>query len=183
MPLNRMTGQYIPSLRFPFLRVVCRQIFTMFDTTLLFLHSLLRWVILVAQLYTIIKSWSVMNAKSVFPGSARKGALILLISAHITLLIGLYQWLFGRYGIISTSLPSGVELMKDKFYRFYWVEHPFGMVLAITLITIGYSTVKKGTQTAGLGKKAFWLFLIALIVLAATIPWPGRAEIGRPLLP
>ena len=124
-----------------------------------------------------------MNAKSVFPGSARKGALILLISAHITLLIGLYQWLFGRYGIISTSLPSGVELMKDKFYRFYWVEHPFGMVLAITLITIGYSTVKKGTQTAGLGKKAFWLFLIALIVLAATIPWPGRAEIGRPLLP
>lgn len=155
----------------------------MSDTILLALHNLLRWVILIALLYVLVKSLGVMNAKSAFSGGDRKAALILLISSHLTLLIGLYQWLFGRFGIISHSLPEGVELMKDKFYRFYWVEHPFGMVLAITLITIGYGAVKKGTVQAGLGKKAFWLFLIALIVLAATIPWPGRVGIGRPLFP
>lgn len=155
----------------------------MFDTVLLALHNLLRWVILIALIYAIVKSFTVMNSKGVFAGGDRKAALILLISSHLTLLIGLYQWLFGRFGIISSSLPAGTQLMKDKFYRFYWVEHPFGMVLAITLITIGYGAVKKGTTQAGLGKKAFWLFLIALVVLLATIPWPGRVEIGRPLFP
>ncbi len=155
----------------------------MFDTVLLSLHNLLRWVILLALLYAIIFSWKALSTKSAFTGGNRKAALILLISSHLTLLIGLYQWLFGRFGLISTSLPPGTVLMKDKFYRFYWVEHPFGMVLAIALITIGYSTVKKGTLTAGLGKKAFWLFLIALLVLLATIPWPGRPDIGRPLFP
>jgi hypothetical protein len=155
----------------------------MFDTILLDLHNVLRWVILISLLYAIVKSWSVMNAKGLFSAGDRKGALILLISAHLTLLIGLYQWLFGRFGLISTSLPEGTVLMKDRFYRFFWVEHPFGMVLAIALITVGYSTVKKGTVTPGLGKKAFWLLLIALVVLLATIPWPGRVGIGRPLLP
>jgi cytochrome bd-type quinol oxidase subunit 2 len=155
----------------------------MLDRILLALHNLLRWVILISLLYAIVKSYAVMKSKGTFSAGNRKAALIMLISAHTTLLIGLFQWLFGRYGIISTSLPAGVDLMKNKFYRFFWIEHPFGMIVAITLITIGYSTIKKGTAQAGLGKKAFWLLLIALLVLLATIPWPGRVEIGRPLIP
>lgn len=155
----------------------------MLNTGLLDLHNILRWVILLALLYAIARSWSAMRAKRAFTGGERKGALILLIAAHITLLVGLYQWLFGRYGILTTSLPEGTVLMKDKFYRFFWIEHPFGMVVAITLITIGYSTIKKGTQKPGLGGKAFWLLLIALLVLYFTIPWPWRAIIARPLLP
>jgi len=79
----------------------------MLETTLLFLHNLLRWVILVTLLYAITRSWSAMRAKRAFTAGERKGALIMLISAHLTLVIGLYQWLFGRYGIISTSLPPG----------------------------------------------------------------------------
>ena len=155
----------------------------MFDNILLVLHNILRWVILLALLYVLAKSWAAMNAKRVFTNGERKAALILLISAHLTLLIGLYQWLFGRFGIVTTSLPEGTVLMKDKFYRFFWIEHPFGMVLAITLITIAYSTLKKGVLRAGLGGKVFWLLLAALLVLFFTIPWPWRVGIGRPIFP
>lgn len=155
----------------------------MFDTILLGLHNILRWVILLALLYVLVKSWAAMNTKRAFTGGERKGALIMLIAAHLTLLIGLYQWLFGRYGIVTTHLPEGTVLMKDKFYRFFWVEHPFGMVLAITLITIAYSAVKKGTQRPGLGGKVFWLLLVALLVLFFTIPWPWRVGIARPFFP
>jgi hypothetical protein len=31
-------------------------------------------------------------------------------------------------------------------------------------------------------KKAFWFFVVALILILAAIPWPSR-EIGRPLFP
>lgn len=149
---------------------------------LLDLHNILRWVILIALLYVLIKSWSAMNAKRAFTNGERKGALILLISAHITLLIGLYQWVFGRFGLVH-GLPEGTVLMKDRFYRFFWVEHPFGMVVAITLITMAYSTVKKGVQKPGLAGKVFWLLLIALVVIFFTIPWPWRVGIGRPIFP
>jgi cytochrome bd-type quinol oxidase subunit 2 len=154
----------------------------MLNTILLDLHNILRWVILLALLYVLVKSWAAMNAKGTFSNGDRKAALILLISAHTTLLIGLYQWLFGQYGILSSSLPEGTVWIKDNFYRFFWLEHPVGMVVAITLITMGYSTIKKGTARAGLGGKAFWLLLAALLVLFFTIPWPWMG-VGRPLFP
>ncbi len=148
-------------------------------TGLLHLHSFLRWVILILLLVSIFKSLRVKNTGGKFNNGDRKAGLFLLISAHTTLLIGLYQWVFGPYGLMST-LPAGTSVMKDAFYRFYWVEHPVGMILSIALITVGYSTVKKGVATAGLGKKAFWLFLIALIVILASVPWPFREAVGRP---
>jgi membrane protein DedA with SNARE-associated domain len=73
--------------------------------------------------------------------------------------------------------------MKDKFYRFYWVEHPTGMIVAIILITLGYGMAKKSVNDATKYKKAFWFFFVALILILATVPWPFRQIIGRPLIP
>ena len=87
--------------------------------------------------------------------------LFTLIFAHTNLLVGLYLLLFGRFGIISTGLPEGVKLMKDKFFRFYWVEHPTGLILAIILITLGYGMSKKPVNDEIKFKKALSFFLIA----------------------
>ena len=76
------------------------------------------------------------------PGD-KKLWLFTMISAHTTLLLGLYQVLWGRYGVLSYTVPEGVSVMKDKFLRFFWVEHPIGMILAIILITVGYGMSKK----------------------------------------
>ena len=104
-----------------------------------------------------------------------------MISAHTTLLIGLILLFFGRFGILSAGLPEGVNLMKDKFYRFFWVEHPTGMMLATVLITLGSGVVKKQITDPLKYKRAFWFFLLALIIILATIPWPGREIVGRGL--
>ncbi|HSZ35076.1 MAG TPA: hypothetical protein VK772_17285, partial [Puia sp.] len=104
-----------------------------------------------------------------------------MISAHTTLLIGLILLLFGRYGILSSGLPEGVKLMQDKFYRFFWVEHPTGMLIATVLITIGRGVVKKQIADPLKYKRAFWYFLVALLIILATIPWPGRDIVGRSL--
>ena len=72
-------------------------------------------------------------------------------------------------------------LMKDKFYRFFWVEHPTGMMLATILITLGRGQVKKQITDPLKYKRAFWFFLLALLIILATIPWPGREIVGRGL--
>ena len=135
------------------------------DTGLLHLHSILRWVILLLLLICIFQALSKNS-------SVKKTSLWLLISAHLMLIIGVYQVFFGRYGI-SKGLPAGVELMKDKFYRFFWVEHPLMMLLAIILITISRGKAKNLNY-----KSVAWLLIIALLAILAAVPWPFREIVG-----
>jgi len=153
------------------------------QTGLIHLHNLLRWVILVLLVISIVKSYSGWKNKKVFTPGDKKIWLFTMIAAHITLLIGLYQWLAGRYGMLTTSLPEGTSVMKEKFYRFFWVEHPVGMIIGIVLITLAHGMSKKNISDSEKFRKAFWLFLIALLVILVTIPWPFREVVGRPIFP
>jgi hypothetical protein len=136
---------------------------------LLHLHNILRWVILLLLIVTLFHAFTKNTA-------IRKSSLWLLIFSHIMIVIGIYQLVAGRYGI-TKGLPEGIEVMKDDFYRFFWVEHPLLMFISIVLITIA-----RGKSKVLNYKSAGWLLLIALILILAAVPWPFR-EIGRPLLP
>jgi hypothetical protein len=54
------------------------------------------------------------------------------------------------------------------------------MLIAIVLITIGRGAAKKNIPDVAKFKKAFWFFLIALVIILVTIPWPFREGVGRP---
>lgn len=150
-------------------------------SVLLQVHSILRWIILILLILSIIQSFiGWIKHRQLREGDAKLW-LFTMISAHTTLLVGLVLLLFGRYGILSVGLPEGVELMKDKFYRFFWVEHPTGMLIATILITIGRGVVKKQITDPLKYKRAFWFFLLALVFILATVPWPGREIVGRGL--
>jgi hypothetical protein len=150
-------------------------------SALLQVHSILRWVILILLVLSILQSFIGWVKHRELREGDTKLWLFTMISAHTTLLIGLILLLFGRYGILSSGLPEGVELMKDKFYRFFWVEHPVGMLIATLLITLGRGVVRKQITDPLKYKRAFWFFLIALVVILATVPWPGREIVGRGL--
>jgi hypothetical protein len=148
---------------------------------LLQIHSILRWVILILLVLSIIQSligW--IKNRELREGDIKLW-LFTMIFAHTTLLIGLILLFFGRFGILSSGLPEGVVLMKDTFYRFFWIEHPFGMIIATILITLGRAVVKKQWADPLKYKRAFWFFLLALILIILVIPWPGREIIGRGL--
>ncbi len=150
---------------------------------LVYLHNLLRWVILLLLLASIVDSFSGWTSKRGFGPADKRVWLFTLIFGHLTLLLGLIQLFFGRFGILSSTLPPGTSVMKDKFYRFFWIEHPVTMILAIVLITLGYGMAKKPVSDTVKFRKAFWFFVVALILILVGIPWPFREIIGRPLLP
>lgn len=149
------------------------------DLVFVYLHSLLRWVILILLLANIVRHFA--NTQKPFTAQDKKLGLFLMIAAHITLLLGLYQVIFGRFGWVN--VPAGVHVMKDTFWRFYLVEHPVGMLVAIILITIGRGVAKKSIPDVAKHKRSAILFTIALIIILATIPWPGREAVGRALWP
>jgi hypothetical protein len=153
------------------------------QTGLLHLHNILRWIILILLLVSLVKAFTGWKGKKTFSAGDGKLWLFTMISAHITLLLGLYQVLMGRYGILSTELPVGTNVMKDKFYRFFWVEHPIAMILAIVFITLGRGMAKKAVPADVKYRQAFLFFLVALLLILAAVPWPFRDIVGRPWAP
>ena len=150
---------------------------------LLTLHSILRWAILVLAVVAIARSYSGMTAGKPFSAADKKVGLFLMISAHTTLLIGLYLYFFGAWGFASIRNLGFGEVMKNKAARFFAVEHIFGMLVAIVLITIGRGAAKKNIPDMAKHKRTFWFILVALVIILATIPWPFRGgDIARPWL-
>lgn len=151
-------------------------------SVLLTLHSILRWVILILSVVVIARSFSGMTSGKPFSAADKKGGLFLMISAHTTLLIGLYLYFFGPSGFAYIRNLGFGEVMKDNTARFFAVEHIFGMLVAIVLITIGRGVSKKDIPDVAKHKRTFWFILVALVIILATIPWPFRTEVARPWL-
>jgi hypothetical protein len=141
------------------------------ESGLLHLHNFLRWVILFFLLLSLLQAFGKKTA-------LKKTSLWLLIAAHITLLIGLYQYFTGAVGYKLIQVNGFAGVMKDSALRFWSVEHISTMIIAIILITIARGKAKNGVYAA-----ASWLYLIALLLILAGVPWPFREGIGRPWFP
>jgi len=153
------------------------------ETGLLHLHNILRWVILVLLVLSVVKSYTGWKQGRAFSDGDRKIWLFTMIASHITLLLGLYQWFAGRFGLLTHDRPEGVSMMKSAFYRFYQMEHPLTMIAAIALVTLGYGMAKKPVADADKYRKAFRYFLVALVLILIRVPWPFLKDVGRPLFP
>lgn len=147
------------------------------------LHNLLRWLILVFLVIALIRHLNGMKDKNAYTAKDRKTDLLLMIFTHTNLLVGLVLWFAGPMGLKNIRSLGMGEVMKTAAYRFFAVEHFAGMLVAVVLITVARSAGKPATAGPAQHKKAFWLLLIALVVILAMIPWPGREAIGRPLFP
>ncbi|HEY0298049.1 MAG TPA: hypothetical protein VGB84_02420 [Arachidicoccus sp.] len=131
---------------------------------LLDLHNLLRWIILILLIANIVKNYVSVNKP--FTNGDKKLGLWLMICAHTTFLVGLIVLI-----IDFTHLQAGAPVMQDSVLRRKFVEHPVAMLIAIVLITIGRGVFRKNITDAKKHKKAANLFLLALIIILAMIPW------------
>ena len=146
------------------------------------LHNFGRWVVIILLLVAIVRSISGLNGNKPFTNGDRKTGLFLMIAAHTMLLIGLYQWFAGPWGLHNIQNIGMNAVMKDKVYRFWAIEHMTGMLLGIILITVGRGSAKKNISDIAKHRRSFWFYFIAFVIIIASVPWPFR-EVARPLFP
>lgn len=140
-------------------------------------HSGLRWVVLILVLAAIGRAVTNMSSGK-FIGLDDKLSLFSLISAHIQLLLGLTLYFISPF--VKAAMEAGMgEAMKSTVMRFWLVEHLTGMLIGITLITIGRIAAKKAATDKEKFKKIAIFFTLGLIIILATIPWPFREALGR----
>jgi hypothetical protein len=140
-------------------------------TLIVDIHSILRYVVLILLIILIIRSISGTIAKKDFNPGNRKLALITMISFHFQLLLGIILYFTSPKVIFDTMT------MKSTMLRFFALEHPLLMIIAIILITIGYLKAKKRNTSSS--HRVLMIFgIIAFVLLIIGIPWPFREALG-----
>jgi hypothetical protein len=138
-------------------------------TILLFIHSILRWVLLLALLYTIYRGYVGWFSKATFTKSDANSRLVTVITAHIQLIVGLLLYFISP--ITRFFISNFSDAVKISEIRFAAMEHTLLMLIAIALITIGsVASRKKTTDTTRFRTIAIW-FSIALLIIIISIPW------------
>lgn len=138
-------------------------------TTLLFLHNLLRWGVLLGGLYAITKSSLGVMRKSDFTASENRAHIIFVMFCHTQLLIGLILYFISPN--VQAALADMGATMKDPMLRLVGVEHISVNIIAIALIQMGRTLSKKATDVATKHKRALIWFSIGLILILSRIPW------------
>ncbi|MGN7822791.1 hypothetical protein ACTJJB_21910 [Chitinophaga sp. 22536] len=139
------------------------------------LHSILRWAIVLAGLWAVLRAFKGVSGRTPFTAADNKAGLFFMIFCDIQLLVGLllYFVFSGKVGLSNMG-----ETMKSPALRFFTVEHTLMAVIAIALVHIGKSKVKKATSDAQKHKLALIFYGIAFILILALIPWPFRQALG-----
>lgn len=130
-------------------------------------HSHFAWLVLILLMFVVAMAKIAFFTKKPWNASHFKLALIGLILSHVQLLMGLILYFTSPYGMSNLS----GETMKDSFLRLLAVEHPFTNILAIVLITIGYSKAKKTIGTTSTPKTIAIYYGIGLLLILSRIPW------------
>lgn len=147
-------------------------------TTLLSLHSIFRWLVVIGVLYTLYRAYSGIFSKRTFDPADAKTRKYTVIFAHIQLVLGLALYFMSP--LTKYFMSNFSTAVKVRDIRFYGMEHTVVMVVAIALLTIGSAISKKKTDDRAKFKALAIWFTIAVILVLLMTPWPFSPFSGRP---
>nr|WP_298659200.1 hypothetical protein [uncultured Flavobacterium sp.] len=128
-------------------------------------HSTIAYAVLALLLVSTINAFMGISAKRNFTKNDRSLALVALIFSHIQLLVGLVLWFTSPIG------KAALGQMSNSALRLTAMEHPLINIIALVLITIGWSKHKKEESSNGKFKKIAYLYAIGLVLILSRIPW------------
>ena len=139
------------------------------DETIKMLHSYWAYLAIIMLIVAVVNSLIGLTGKKEYSAKDFRISLFTLIVSHIQLLLGLILYFVSPMFDMWSSMGS--EVMKTASVRLYLVEHPLINIIAIVLITIGYSKHKKKLTSSPKFKTIFIFYTLALICLLSRIPW------------
>ena len=128
-------------------------------------HSGWAYLALLLLVITVLNSVIGLSSKKEFTEKDRKIALFGLVFTHIQLLVGLILYFVSPLG------KASLGQMSDASLRLTSLEHPLINIIAIVLITIGWSKHKKATTNDAKFKSIAVFYGLGLVLIVARIPW------------
>jgi len=146
---------------------------------LLYIHSYVRWGVLILLVYAFIQAYKNITASS--PEMERFGKVLswYVILLDIQLLLGLVMYIFASPQIQHAFQDFGAA-MKRTDLRFWAVEHPIIMLIVIVLGHVAKIKFKRLEDARKTFRSIALLLGISLVILLLVIPWPF-SWVARPL--
>jgi hypothetical protein len=153
----------------------------MFDmyAAVLLLHSWLRWFVLLFALLALGRAIAGAAGRRPWLPADDRAVRLFARALDLQFLLGLLLY-FVLSPITRAALSDFGGAMQVAVTRFWAVEHVFGMLAGVALTHIGHKRVQRIQDPVRKHRVAAIFLALALIAIAAAIPWPGTPY-GRPL--
>ncbi len=132
-----------------------------------FLHSTWAYLVLIILVLATFNALFKFFGNKEFEPRDFRISLFALITMHIQFVLGIIYFISQGY---FDELGMG-DIMKNSDLRNRVIEHPVTMLIAIALLTIGYSKHKKKLVSKQKFKMLAIFYSLALILVLAKIPW------------
>lgn len=139
-------------------------------STVYFIHSWWAYLVVLVLLIATINSLMGFFSKKEYGNNDFRISLFALIVTHLQLLIGLVLYFVAPYFQAFSEVGMG-GVMKDSTLRLYLVEHPLMMIIAVILITMGYSKHKNKLTSHAKFKTLAIFYTLATLFVLSRIPW------------
>lgn len=140
-------------------------------TTLQLLHSYWAYLALLIIILATINGFIGLSSNRNFGSKDLRISLFALIVTHLQVVLGLILFFVSPNGLKAISTNGMGEVMKDSLQRLFVVEHPLIMLIAVILITVGFSKHKKKEESKKKFKVIAIFYTIALLLILSRIPW------------
>lgn len=124
------------------------------------LHAIWRWVMLAVGAAAILKALAGWLGKRAWTRLDDQLGLLYTLVIDIQFLIGLVLWFAGPFNFRQLSVAMGNPLL-----RFYLVEHPLLMIVALALAHAGRSRSRKAGSAALKHRSAFVFYLLSFLII------------------
>lgn len=148
--------------------------------TVLVLHSIMKWLVLLLLIISVIKSFHGFYKNNPFSKSSNSLRHWTATIAHIQLMLGIT--LYAQSPITKYFWNNFGQASKHLDSLFFGIIHMLLMLVAIAIITIGSAKAKRKESAKDKFKTMAIWFTIGLIVIIVAIPWPFSPLASRPYL-
>ena len=141
------------------------------------IHSYWAYIVLGFLVIAIINAFIGRFSNNPFTIKDLRISLFALIVTHIQLLIGLVLYFVSPR--FSAWQEGMVTVMGDSTLRLYLVEHPITNILAVVLITMGWSMHKRQAESGKRFMRIGLFYLLGLFLFLSLIPRSEERRVGK----
>ena len=134
-------------------------------------HSWLRWLVLLADLAAVARAIGGVSTRRPWTPVDDRAGLWMTAALDLQMLLGLVLYIF-LSPVTKSAFVDMAAAMREAPIRFFAVEHPVGMIVAIALAHIGRVRLRKAADSESRHKTALVFFGLSLVVLLLSMPWP-----------
>jgi hypothetical protein len=139
-------------------------------TVVLFLHSWVRWIVVISAAVAVVRAFYGWLGKQGWAKLDERLGLLFSTSLDVQMLLGLILYIF-LSPITQAAFKNLGAAMSDATLRFFTLEHLLSMLVAVVLGHVGRALSKKATEPVAKHRMAAILFGLATLAILLAIPW------------